>query len=124
MASLVHLALNETDENHPPTIWGDHVTDEEYTAPNPDLSSVGRHMDACFAGPRLHHDPAARPAIPISGESPRTFDCVTSAQKDAAVSTRNGQVVHLRVRPAAMVSPPPSAAIARCLAQVAVQPSG
>ena len=53
-----------------------------HSPPIPTCKPVGRHMDrACFAGPRLHHDPAARPAIPISGESPRTFDCVTSPRR-------------------------------------------
>ncbi len=32
---MVHLALNEVDDDHPVAHWGDHVTDEEYgvTAP-------------------------------------------------------------------------------------------
>jgi quercetin dioxygenase-like cupin family protein len=29
---MVHLALNEVDEEHPSAHWGDHVTDDEYTA--------------------------------------------------------------------------------------------
>lgn len=29
---MVHLALNESDDDHPAAIWGDHVTDEEYSA--------------------------------------------------------------------------------------------
>jgi quercetin dioxygenase-like cupin family protein len=29
---MVHLALNEVDDEHVAVVWGDHVTDEEYTA--------------------------------------------------------------------------------------------
>ncbi|SDS83384.1 Cupin domain protein [Friedmanniella luteola] len=29
---MVHLALNEVDDDHPAAHWGDHVTDAEYTA--------------------------------------------------------------------------------------------
>ena len=29
---MVHLALNEVDDDHPAAHWGDHVTDEEYGA--------------------------------------------------------------------------------------------
>lgn len=29
---MVHLALNEADEDHSAVSWGDHVTDEEYLA--------------------------------------------------------------------------------------------
>ena len=29
---MAHLALNEVDEEHPAVHWGDHVTDDEYTA--------------------------------------------------------------------------------------------
>jgi quercetin dioxygenase-like cupin family protein len=29
---MVHLALNEVDEDHPVAAWGDKVTDEEYAA--------------------------------------------------------------------------------------------
>lgn len=32
---MVHLALNEVDDDHPAAHWGDHVTDEEYTATAP-----------------------------------------------------------------------------------------
>jgi hypothetical protein len=27
---MVHLALNEVDDEHPAVHWGEHVTDEEY----------------------------------------------------------------------------------------------
>lgn len=30
---MVHLAINETDDEHPAAIWGDHVTDQEYLTP-------------------------------------------------------------------------------------------
>jgi hypothetical protein len=29
---MVHLALNEVDDDHPAVHWGNHVTDEEYGA--------------------------------------------------------------------------------------------
>jgi quercetin dioxygenase-like cupin family protein len=29
---MVHLALNEVDDDHPAAHWGDHVTDDEYAA--------------------------------------------------------------------------------------------
>ena len=29
---MVHLALNEVDDEHPAVHWGEHVTDEEYSA--------------------------------------------------------------------------------------------
>jgi quercetin dioxygenase-like cupin family protein len=29
---MVHLALNEVDDQHPAVHWGEHVTDEEYSA--------------------------------------------------------------------------------------------
>jgi quercetin dioxygenase-like cupin family protein len=29
---MVHLALNEVDDDHPLAVWGDKVTDEEYAA--------------------------------------------------------------------------------------------
>jgi quercetin dioxygenase-like cupin family protein len=29
---MVHLALNEVDDDHPAAEWGEHVTDEEYAA--------------------------------------------------------------------------------------------
>lgn len=29
---MVHLALNEVDDEHPAARWGEHVTDEEYAA--------------------------------------------------------------------------------------------
>jgi quercetin dioxygenase-like cupin family protein len=29
---MVHLALNEVDDDYPAAHWGDHVTDDEYTA--------------------------------------------------------------------------------------------
>jgi quercetin dioxygenase-like cupin family protein len=29
---MVHLALNETDDDHPAAHWGDHVTDTDYAA--------------------------------------------------------------------------------------------
>jgi hypothetical protein len=29
---MVHLALNEVDDDHVAAHWGDHVTDEEYNA--------------------------------------------------------------------------------------------
>ena len=29
---MVHLALNEVDDDHPAAHWGEHVTDEEYRA--------------------------------------------------------------------------------------------
>jgi quercetin dioxygenase-like cupin family protein len=29
---MVHLALNETDDEHPAAHWGEHVTDDEYDA--------------------------------------------------------------------------------------------
>lgn len=32
---MVHLALNEVDDDHVAAEWGPHVTDAEYTAPQP-----------------------------------------------------------------------------------------
>ncbi len=32
---MVHLALNEVDDDHPAAHWGEHVTDDEYTATSP-----------------------------------------------------------------------------------------
>ena len=32
---MVHLALNEVDDEHPAVHWGEHVTDEEYGAAPP-----------------------------------------------------------------------------------------
>jgi quercetin dioxygenase-like cupin family protein len=29
---MVHLALNEVDDDHPAAHWGEHVTDDEYSA--------------------------------------------------------------------------------------------
>ena len=29
---MVHLALNEVDDDHPAAHWGEHVTDDDYTA--------------------------------------------------------------------------------------------
>jgi quercetin dioxygenase-like cupin family protein len=29
---MVHLAINESDSDHPTSHWGEHVTDEEYSA--------------------------------------------------------------------------------------------
>jgi quercetin dioxygenase-like cupin family protein len=29
---MVHVAINETDDQHPAAHWGEHVTDEEYNA--------------------------------------------------------------------------------------------
>jgi quercetin dioxygenase-like cupin family protein len=29
---MVHVAINEVDEDHPAANWGEHVTDEEYHA--------------------------------------------------------------------------------------------
>jgi hypothetical protein len=29
---MVHLAINEVDEQHPAVHWGEHVTDDEYAA--------------------------------------------------------------------------------------------
>jgi hypothetical protein len=29
---MVHLALNEVDDDHPAANWGDKVTDEQYAA--------------------------------------------------------------------------------------------
>ena len=29
---MVHLALNEVDDDHPAAVWGDKVSDEEYSA--------------------------------------------------------------------------------------------
>jgi quercetin dioxygenase-like cupin family protein len=29
---MVHLAINEADDQHPPVHWGEHVSDDEYAA--------------------------------------------------------------------------------------------
>jgi hypothetical protein len=29
---MVHLALNEVDDDHPAAVWGDKVSDDEYAA--------------------------------------------------------------------------------------------
>jgi quercetin dioxygenase-like cupin family protein len=36
---IVHLALNEVDEEHPAAVWGEQVSDEEYAAA-PDSTSA------------------------------------------------------------------------------------
>ena len=33
---MVHLALNEVDDEHAAAVWGDHVSDQEYGAGPPD----------------------------------------------------------------------------------------
>ena len=33
---MVHLALNEVDDEHPAVHWGEHVSDEEYSAVGPE----------------------------------------------------------------------------------------
>ncbi|HEV7805869.1 MAG TPA: cupin domain-containing protein [Solirubrobacteraceae bacterium] len=30
---MTHIAMQQVDENGSPVVWGEHVTDEEYTAP-------------------------------------------------------------------------------------------
>jgi quercetin dioxygenase-like cupin family protein len=35
---MVHLALNEVDDQHVAAQWGDHVSDEEYNVPRADTS--------------------------------------------------------------------------------------
>jgi hypothetical protein len=35
---MVHLAVNEVDDDHPAAHWGDHVTDDEYHAARPGTS--------------------------------------------------------------------------------------
>ena len=37
---MVHLAINEVDDEHPAVHWGEHVTDEEYAA-----APVTKHDD-------------------------------------------------------------------------------
>ena len=35
---MVHIAINEVDDEHPAAHWGEHVSDEEYTAADTDAT--------------------------------------------------------------------------------------
>jgi quercetin dioxygenase-like cupin family protein len=41
---MVHVAINEVDEDHPAANWGEHVTDEEYVL----RKCAGRHAVAAL----------------------------------------------------------------------------